>query len=134
MNSIHQDKHQDKATAILRLTLGIMFVAHGMLKIMVFTLPGTVAFFDSLGLPAVLAYLVTFAEIGGGALLIIGYRTRQVALALIPILLGATWIHLGNGWVFSNPNGGWEYPLFLVMVAVVVALQGPGAWALRASR
>jgi putative oxidoreductase len=126
--------HQDKAAAILRLALGIMFVAHGLLKVMVFTLPGTVAYFDSIGLPGFLAYLVTFAEILGGSLMILGYRTRMVALALVPVLLGATWAHLGNGWVFSNPNGGWEYPLFLVVVSVAVALLGPGAWALRTGR
>jgi putative oxidoreductase len=122
---------QDKAIAILRLSLGIMFVAHGLLKIMVFTLPGTVAFFDSIGIPGFLAYVVVFAEVAGGAALILGYRTRQVALGLVPVLLGATWVHLGNGWVFSNPNGGWEYPLFLAIATIVLTMSGPGAWALR---
>lgn len=125
---------QDKAAAILRLALGIMFMAHGLLKIAVFTLPGTAAYFDSIGLPDFLAYVVTFAEIAGGAMLILGYRTRTVALALMPVLLGATWAHIGNGWLFSSPNGGWEYPLFLVVVAGVVALLGPGAWAVRTNR
>jgi putative oxidoreductase len=108
-----------------------MFVAHGLLKIMVFTLPGTVAFFDSIGIPGFLAYVVVFAEVAGGAALILGYRTRQVALGLVPVLLGATWVHLGNGWVFSNPNGGWEYPLFLAIATIVLTMSGPGAWALR---
>ena len=44
-------------------------------------------------------------------------------LALIPVLGGALWVHAGNGWVFSNAGGGWEYPLFLIVVSVVVALQ-----------
>ena len=118
----------------MRISLGAMFLAHGLLKILVFSLPGTVAFFTSVGLPGLLAYVVTFAEVLGGALLLLGYRTRLVAALLTPILLGATWVHLGNGWVFSNPNGGWEYPLFLAIVAIVVAMQGPGAWAVRPER
>jgi putative oxidoreductase len=110
--------------------MGVMFLAHGLLKVLVFTLPGTVGFFESIGLPGFLAYVVTFAEIGGGALLILGYRTRAVAWALTPVLLGATWAHLGNGWLFTNANGGWEYPLFLVVAGIAVALLGPGAWAI----
>lgn len=60
-------------------------------------------------------------------LLILDVRTRVVASALIPILIGATWAHAGNGWVFSNAGGGWEYPLFLIVVSVVVALQSAPA-------
>ena len=114
--------------ALLRIALGVMFLAHGLLKVMVFTLPGTVQFFEGLGLPGFLAYIVTFAEIIGGVLLIVGFKTRPVAWALTPIVAGSVWAHAGNGWVFSNANGGWEYPLFLTVVAIVVALQGPGAW------
>ena len=61
-------------------------------------------------------------------------QTRWVALALVPILLGATWVHSGNGWLFSAEGGGWEYPFFLALAAVVQALLGDGAHALKASR
>ena len=122
----------DIATLILRLSLGGMFVAHGLLKVMVFTLPGTVGFFESVGFPGWTAYAVIAAEIGGGALLILGIETRRVAFALIPVLLGATYVHLGNGWVFSNENGGWEYPLFLTLVTFVQALLGSGRYAVKA--
>ena len=125
-----QSTPQDMGAALLRLAMGVMFLAHGLLKVMVFTLPGTVGFFESIGLPGFLAYVVTIAEIGGGALLILGYKTRIVAWALTPVLLGATWAHLGNGWLFTNANGGWEYPLFLVVAGIAVALLGPGAWAI----
>jgi putative oxidoreductase len=118
------------AIALLRLGMGIMFLAHGLVKVLVFTLPGTVGFFESLGLPGFMAYGVTFAEIIGGVLLIIGFKTRLVSWALTPVLLGATWAHLGNGWLFSNANGGWEYPAFLVLAGIVLALSGPGALAL----
>lgn len=118
------------AALILRLSLGLMFVAHALLKLVVFTLPGTAQFFQSMGLPGALAYAVFAAELVGGALLIAGLGTRWVAAALVPVLLGATWAHLGNGWVFSAPNGGWEYPAFLTAAAVVQVLLGDGAYAL----
>ena len=123
------------AALILRVTLGIMFMAHSAwLKLVVFTLPGTAQYFGSLGLPPVLAYVVFAAETVGGLALILGVRTRWVAAALIPILLGATWTHAGNGWVFSNAGGGWEYPVFLIAASLVQTLLGDGAHALRLGR
>lgn len=116
---------------VLRVTLGVMFVAHSViLKLMVFGLPGTAKFFESLGLPGFLAYATFAAEAVGGILLILGVQTRLVALALIPVLLGAAWVHIGNGWVFSAKGGGWEYPVFLIATSVAVALLGDGAYAL----
>jgi putative oxidoreductase len=117
------------AALVLRITLGAMFIAHALLKYYVFTLPGTVQFFESIGLPGPLAYFTFWAELIGGLTLIAGIGSRWVALALIPILAGATWVHVGNGWVFSNTNGGWEYPAFLIVVSVVVALLGDGPYA-----
>jgi putative oxidoreductase len=115
---------QQAGNALLRISLGIMFIAHGLiLKYFTFTLAGTAQFFESIGLPGPLAYVVFLAETIGGVLLLINFRTRWVALGLIPVLLGAAWVHIGNGWVFSNPNGGWEYPLFLIVISIVVALQ-----------
>ena len=123
------------AALVLRVSLGLMYIAHSVvLKLFVFTLPGTAQFFGSLGLPPASAYLVFAAEAVGGLALILGIRTRWVAAALIPILLGATWTHAGNGWVFSNAGGGWEYPLFLIAMSVVQILLGDGAHALRLGR
>jgi putative oxidoreductase len=119
------------AALLLRAALGIMFVAHALLKYYVFTLPGTVQFFEGLGLPGFLAYFTFWAELVGGALILLGLGARYVSVALVPILLGAAWAHAGNGWVFSAPNGGWEYPAFLVIVSVAVALLGDGAYALK---
>lgn len=120
------------AALILRLALGLMFVAHGALKLFVFTPDGTVGYFASLGLPAIFAYLTIAAELGGGVLLLLGVATRPVALALIPLLIGAGVLgHGGNGWVFSNQGGGWEYPAFLVVAALVQVLLGDGAAALK---
>ena len=119
------------AALMLRVSLGLMFIAHSLvLKYFVFTLEGTAQFFQSLGLPATLAYATFWAELIGGVLLVAGIGTRWVALGLIPILAGATWVHIGNGWVFSAPNGGWEYPVFLIAASIVQALLGDGAYAL----
>jgi len=113
---------------LLRVALGIMFIAHSvLLKYFTFTLAGTAQYFDSIGLPASLAYVVFALEAIGGVLLVLNIATRWVALALVPVLIGAMWVHLGNGWVFSAPNGGWEYPLFLIVISVVVALQAYGS-------
>ena len=119
---------------LLRVSLGVMFIAHALLKYFVFTLPGTVQFFASLGLPPAAAYLTFVAELVGGVLLILGVYARYVSIALVPILIGAAWAHFGNGWVFSAPNGGWEYPVFWAVALVVQFLIGDGAHALRPSR
>ncbi len=123
------------ATTLLRIALGAMFIAHSLwLKLFVFGLPGTARFFGSIGLPEWLAYAVFAAEALGGVLLVLGLQTRWVALALLPILLGATWAHWGNGWMFGYANGGWEYPLYLSLLAAVQAMLGDGVLALSPSR
>lgn len=116
--------------ALLRTALGTMFVAHGLLKVLVFTLPGTAQFFAAHGFPGWTAYPVALGELVAGALLIVGWRTRTVALAMLPVLAGAALVHVPNGWVFSAPNGGWEYPAYLAVLAVAQALLGAGAFAL----
>jgi putative oxidoreductase len=119
------------AATMLRVSLGAMFIAHSLiLKYFTYTLPGTARFFESLGLPAALAYATFWAELIGGVLLVAGLGSRWVALALLPVLIGAAWVHAGNGWVFSGQNGGWEYPVFLIAASVVQALLGDGRFAL----
>lgn len=120
----------DYGATILRIALGLMFLSHSIvLKYFVMTLDGNAQFFASLGLPPILGYLVFAGEALGGLALILGVWPRAVAVALLPILQGALWVHAGNGWMFASPNGGWEYPAFLVVSSVVVALVGDGAWA-----
>ncbi|WP_406565595.1 DoxX family protein [Halomonas jincaotanensis] len=118
---------QPHAIALLRIALGVMTLAHGLMKVFLFTVPGTVGYFESLGLPGFLAYLTILAEVGGGLALILGLFTRWVSLALIPVLLGAAWVHLGNGWVFSNEGGGWEFPVFWALALLVQAGLGSGS-------
>jgi putative oxidoreductase len=122
-------------TLLLRVSLGVMYIAHSLvLKWMTFGLAGTAQYFESLGLPALLAYATVFAELIGGVLLVLGVQSRWVALALLPVLFGAAWVHIGNGWVFSAQGGGWEYPLYLIVLSVAQALLGDGAHALSPSR
>ena len=121
--------------ALLRVALGVMFLAHSLwLKLVVYSLAGTAAFFESIGLPGALAYAVFLLEVTGGLMLILGVHARWAALALVPVLVGATWAHAGNGWVFSNEGGGWEYPAMLVVLALAQSMLGDGAFALRPSR
>lgn len=127
----HSYTSQDHGAFLLRLSLGTILLAHGLLKIFVFTVPGTVAYFGSLGLPPIIAYLTIFGETAGGVALLLGIYTRLTALLNLPILIGATWAHSNNGWLFSNEGGGWEFPALLVVLAVIVALQGAGSFAVR---
>jgi putative oxidoreductase len=125
---VTQTQLTETATFLLRVALGLMFIAHSwLLKLFVFTLPGTAKFFGSIGLPEWLAYVVFAAEAIGGILLVLGIQARWVALALVPILAGATWAHWGNGWMFGYTNGGWEYPLYLTLLAVMQFMLGDGA-------
>lgn len=132
MMIVNQTNRVDVAAGLLRTGLGVMFIAHALLKYFVFTLPGTAQFFQSIGLPGELGYVTVAAELIGGVLLILGVYTRAVALTLLPVLLGATWAHSGNGWLFTSPKGGWEYPAFLALVGLVVAILGSGRYALKA--
>ncbi len=116
---------------ITRISLGGILLSHGLLKMLVFTIPGTVEYFASLGLPAIAAYLTIFAEIAGGTAILLGLYTRLASLLSIPLLLGALWAHASNGWVFSAEGGGWEFPLLLVLLAGAVSFQGSGPFALR---
>jgi len=131
-------KHQktELATFLLRVALGIMYLAHSIaVKLVKFGLAGTANFFVGVGLPGWLAYVTFAVEAVGGVLLVLGVRTRWVALALSPALLGAIiWVHAENGWAFTAPKGGWEYPAFLLVASVVLFLLGDGAYSLAPSK
>jgi len=112
--------------SLLRIHFGVILLAHGLLKVSVFTIPGTVVYFASLGLPSIVAYLTIFGEIAAGLALIFGVQTRLASILTVPILLGATFVHLGNGWLFSADGGGWEFPASLTAIALTIALMGSG--------
>ncbi len=118
---------------LLRVSLGAMWISHALLKALVYTLPGAVKFFVSVGLPGVLVYPVFTAEIIGGLALILGIYARQASLALIPIMAVVVWVHFPNGWVHSSTGGGWEYPAFLIVISLSIWLIGDGALVIRRS-
>ncbi|QFU15565.1 DoxX family protein [Microvirga thermotolerans] len=119
------------AALVLRIALGVLFLAHAGLKIFVFTPAGTAQFFGSLGLPPALAYLTILAEVAGGIALILGFHARIAALALVPILLGAIFtVHGSAGFFFTNPKGGWEFLALWIAGLLALALVGDGAFAL----
>jgi len=128
---MNRQRQIDLGIGLLRISLGVMLIAHGIvLKLFVYSLPGTAQFFQSIGLPGPLAYAVFAIEAVAGIALVLGIGTRIAAAAALPVLVGALWAHSGNGWVFSGANGGWEYPLYLVVLATAQILLGEGAFAL----
>lgn len=130
LNRSHIDALSPLGPLVLRVGLGLVFMAHACAKPLVFTFPGTIAFFEALGYPGWTAYPVFVVELLGGLALLLGFRTRLVALALVPVMLGALQAHLPNGWMFSAAGGGWEFVAFLLVSLGAQALLGSGAYAL----
>lgn len=133
MQITESDRTRPYGIALLRVSLGTMWIAHALLKLFTFTLAGTAGFFESVGLPGLLAYPVFAVELAGGVAMVLGLYARQVSLVLMPILAGAAWVHLPNGWVHTSPGGGWEYPVFLMVASVALWLLGDGAAAIKRS-
>jgi len=123
------------AASLLRVALGLMWLSHAIvLKLMTFGIAGLAAWMGTQGFPPALAWPLVIAEIAGGSLILLGLHGRWVSLALLPVLFGAIFIHAGNGWVFTSPNGGWEYPVFLAVASVVHFLLGDGEAALEPAK
>jgi putative oxidoreductase len=120
----------DAGATVLRVALGTVFLGHAFAKAFLFTFPGTVQFFEANGFPGWSAYPVFALELAGGLALLAGFRTRLVALGLMPVMLGALKPHVGNGWMFTNAGGGWEYVAFLIAALGVQVLLGGGLFAL----
>ena len=133
MSTSSLNSSSNYGVTLIRVSLGIMWIAHALLKLFVFTLPGTAQFFASIGYPGFLAYPVFAVELLGGLALLLGVYARQVSLALVPVMAVAASVHFGNGWVHTSPNGGWEYPVFLTVASVALWLLGDGAYAARRS-
>lgn len=129
--SLNSQSASAVGTALLRTTLGVIFLAHGpYLKLGIFGLDGSIGFFQSLGLPAIAAYLTIAGETLGGLALLAGVLVRPAALGLALISFGSIIAHAGNGWLFSAAGGGWEYPAFLGIACLVIAVQGAGRFAI----
>lgn len=117
---------------LLRLALDVLFLAHALTKLLVFTPAGTAAYFESLGLPGALGYLTIGVELVITVALLLGIYARWVGLVGVPLLLGTiVTVHGANGFGFANAGGGWEYPAFWALALVVLFLVGDGKWTLR---
>ncbi|MDA9237778.1 DoxX family protein [Planktomarina sp.] len=119
---------QSIGVSLLRIHFGIILLAHGWLKLYVFSIAGTVGYFASIGLPPIIAYLVIFGELVGGLALILGIQTRLAAALAVPIVFGAAVMNGGNGWLHSASGGGWEYAASLTVIAVSLAIMGSGQY------
>jgi putative oxidoreductase len=127
---MHDRIVSDYAALLLRVSMGVMFLAHGLiLKVLTYTPAGTAKFFESIGYPGITAYGVIAAEILGGLALIAGIKVRLVSLAFVPLMIGATLQHIPNGWMFGFEGGGYEFPAFWTVTLLVQALLGNGAFA-----
>lgn len=121
-------------TTLLRITLGAVLVAHAWLKFGVFGMSNAAKFFTSVGFPGWLVWPVMLVELFCGLLMLVGFHSRYAAVLALPVLVGATFVHWPNGWLFSGQNGGWEYPAVLSVMALAVALLGDGGYSLRTWR
>jgi len=124
------------AATLLRVTLGVLFLAHSLLWKVATAGMTThiVPWFVEHGYPAWFAWFVTAMEAVGGVLLILGWRTRIVAPAMAALMAGIVWHQFPNGWLYTNPLGGWEYPAFWMTALLVQTGLGPGAFALGGRR
>ena len=114
--------------SIIRIHLGVILLAHGWLKVSVFTVLGTVDYFSSIGLSPIIAYLVIFGELTGGLALVLGIQTRLASALTVPILLGAAITNSGNGWLHSATGAGWEYAASLTVIACAITVSGSGQY------
>jgi putative oxidoreductase len=124
----NEENIQSIGVSLLRIHFGIILLAHGWLKVYVFSIAGTVGYFSSIGLPPIIAYLVIFGELVGGLALILGIQTRLAAALAVPIVFGAAVMNGGNGWLHSASGGGWEYAASLTVIAVSLAIMGSGQY------
>lgn len=124
----------DLALLVLRVTVGAVFLAHGINHIFGGgKIAGTGRWFESLGMrPGWMhAWTASLTEIGAGVLLVAGLLTPVAAAGVVGVMLVA-WItnHRGNGFFIFRPGEGWEYVMTLTMTGVVIAMLGPGRWSI----
>jgi putative oxidoreductase len=123
------DRHS-LGTTLLRLIVGVTFIAHGATKLFSFGVAGTAGFLGTLGVPLanVMAPVLIATELGGGILLVLGLLTRYVSVPLaFTMAVAIATVHLQHG--FFLPQG-YEFALLLGVASLTLGLQGSGAFAL----
>ncbi|PSL37815.1 putative oxidoreductase [Labedella gwakjiensis] len=119
---------------LLRLVVGVVFIAHGVQKVWINGIPATQEGFAGMGvpMPEVAAIVVAALEIGGGALLILGLGTRIVgALLTVNMAVALVLVHIAGG--FFASDGGYEFVLTLGVASLALAFTGPGLFAIDAA-
>jgi len=127
----------DATLTILRMVLGVVFFAHGAQKMLGwfggYGFHGTMGFFEHLGMPAPVVFLIICTEFFGGLGLIVGLLTRIPALGIGVEMIGAVlMVHLPNGffmnWTGNQKGEGFEYHLLVIAIAVTLLIRGGGAF------
>ena|ERR1700687_5635842 len=127
----------DRATAILRFVLGVIFFAHGAQKMLGwfggYGFTGTMGFFTSvMHIPAVFAFLAICAEFFGGLGLIFGFLTRIAALGIFSnMIVAIAVVHRQFGlfmnWTGAQKGEGFEYHLLVLAITTLLMIRGAGA-------
>jgi putative oxidoreductase len=117
-------RYYEWSMLVLRVSLGAIFLAHGLQKIS--GMNGIVQWFASIGLPPLLAYVVAAIETIGGAFLILGLFTRLAAVGIVFVMLGAIFsVKISKGFI-----GGYEFDVSLLAAAVALILSGSHTFSL----
>ncbi len=112
----------DTALLLVRVGLALVFMAHGWDKIS--TMSDTIAFFSSIGLSSIFAYLVAYIEFLGGIAMLLGVFTGWAGILLAITMLGAIGkVKLNLGFI-----GGYEFDLMLFLAAIAISLSGAGKY------
>ena len=130
--------NESKATAILRVVLGIILFPHGAQKLLGwfggYGFTGTMGYLTgAAGLPWLLAFLVIIIEFFGAIALILGFGTRIVSVGIIVLFAGIVLTsHLQNGffmnWAGNQSGEGYEYHLLVIGIAMALVVSGAGKW------
>lgn len=124
---------RDLSWLLIRMTVGGILLVHGIVKV---TGPGVVAFAGGLahrGIePSLLfAYVIFFNETIGAVCLMLGLFTRVIAAVIAVEFAVITFVaHFPNGFGFTRPGGGWEYPLMWGLIIFAISLRGGGPYSL----
>jgi putative oxidoreductase len=119
---------------ILRVAVGIVFLAHGLNHIYGGgKIAGTARWFESLGMkPGILhAWMASLVEVAAGAALVLGLFTPIAAAGVVGVMLVAFITnHMKNGFFIFRPGEGYEYVMTLTLVAIAIGTVGPGQWSI----
>jgi uncharacterized membrane protein YphA (DoxX/SURF4 family) len=123
-------KKFEASTLILRVVLGVTFFIHGLVKFQG-GIENIVGWFEMIGLPGSLAYVVAIVEMVGGLALLVGLGSRIVSALLVLLMIGAIVKgKLAVGFLGNGQGAGWELDLALLAIALFIAINDSKMFAL----